>query len=91
MYDNTFIVTLQITKALVQVYEDPYTCYNNVIDDKETDIDCGGICTSTCLYGQSCLVDGDCATNHCRNHICEDVTSMLFDLSFYIHSSGYHL
>ncbi|MBI1970781.1 hypothetical protein HYS47_03470 [Candidatus Woesearchaeota archaeon] len=42
----------------------PTTCENNVRDGDETDVDCGGSCSS-CAAGASCLSDTDCATSFC--------------------------
>ncbi|GBG31335.1 Zinc metalloproteinase-disintegrin-like [Hondaea fermentalgiana] len=35
------------------------TCFNGLLDDGETDVDCGGTC-SPCLPGEVCLTDDDC-------------------------------
>jgi hypothetical protein len=44
----------------------PPPCQNGVKDGSETDIDCGGsFCSTKCQDGQSCINDGDCASNVC--------------------------
>ncbi len=48
----------------------PAACANGVLDDGEGDIDCGGSCASKCKLGQSCNLDGDCATALCSQHLC---------------------
>jgi cysteine-rich repeat protein len=40
-------------------------CNNGVLDNTESDIDCGGDC-KRCLIGQSCDLDSDCYGNLCN-------------------------
>jgi hypothetical protein len=40
-------------------------CGNGQLDTGETDIDCGGICGSTCNVTQSCLTSTDCILGWC--------------------------
>lgn len=56
--------------SLTQTCEYIAKCTNNLKDNDETDIDCGGSCGSTCLLGKSCLNDNDCATSSCRDDLC---------------------
>ncbi|MFP4111398.1 MAG: hypothetical protein ACLFUO_00195 [Candidatus Woesearchaeota archaeon] len=49
--------------------EDP--CTNDVIDDGETDVDCGGIC-GPCEDGNYCEIDSDCISGECYNGRCHD-------------------
>ena len=44
-------------------------CTDQIKNQNETDIDCGGSCPA-CQLGKSCLVDGDCVTNNCTGGIC---------------------
>lgn len=44
------------------------TCTDSIKNQDETDIDCGGSCTS-CTNGKACLTDSDC-TNNCINNVC---------------------
>lgn len=46
----------------------PY-CYNNILDNDETDIDCGGTCMP-CDKGKFCLDNIDCSTLYCLNGRC---------------------
>ncbi|MBD3312876.1 PKD domain-containing protein, partial [Candidatus Woesearchaeota archaeon] len=49
------------------------TCNDGLKGPLETDIDCGGICTSEdkrCDYGQSCSIDDDCKGELCKNGMC---------------------
>ncbi len=46
------------------------TCSDNIKNQDETDIDCGGRCGS-CTNGRSCLINFDCQSNYCNpNKIC---------------------
>jgi plastocyanin len=45
------------------------TCSDNLQNGSETDTDCGGTCPD-CALGDSCLVDGDCATGFCDGGTC---------------------
>ena len=40
-------------------------CMNGMMDNDETDTDCGGSC-SPCMNMDSCLVDGDCTSGFCN-------------------------
>jgi len=42
-------------------------CFNNVKDNNETDVDCGGDTCYPCKPTQTCLVATDCYTNSCDN------------------------
>ncbi|MDO8480575.1 MAG: hypothetical protein Q7S65_02030, partial [Nanoarchaeota archaeon] len=41
------------------------TCTNNVQDSSETDLDCGGTCSTACGTGKKCLRNVDCQNNYC--------------------------
>lgn len=43
----------------------PPACSNGVLDDDETDEDCGGACGASCEGGQDCGGDGDCTSGFC--------------------------
>ena len=45
------------------------TCDDEVQNQDETDVDCGGSCPG-CLLGQSCQEDSDCAQGQCEGDIC---------------------
>ncbi len=51
---------------------DLLTCRNGSLDaSRETDVDCGNLCTQACETGERCLNDTDCATNDvCLNAVC---------------------
>ncbi len=47
-------------------------CPNFLKDGSESDVDCGGVCGSTCLSGQSCFQDLDCQSQVCgADKICQ--------------------
>lgn len=41
------------------------SCSDGVLNQDESDTDCGGVCGASCEAGDSCGVDGDCATDDC--------------------------
>ena len=43
----------------------PPPCQDEVKNNTETDIDCGGDCPTKCAEGQSCLVNEDCTSSNC--------------------------
>ena len=45
------------------------TCDNKIKDQGESDIDCGGICGSTCISGKTCIDNNDCIGD-CINGKC---------------------
>ena len=49
------------------------SCYNDVLDEDESDIDCGGSC-SPCPAGSTCEVDSDCESKNCKDGICQEAT-----------------
>ncbi len=51
-------------------------CGNGVQDGDETDVDCGGSCSSQCGSGGGCQNDDDCVSDACsRDNLCEDPSS----------------
>jgi alpha-tubulin suppressor-like RCC1 family protein len=47
------------------------TCTDGAKNGMETDVDCGGTCSTQCGLHQGCKVDGDCATGHCISGVCD--------------------
>ena len=41
------------------------SCSDGVMNQDETDVDCGGTCGSTCMVGDMCGANGDCTTDIC--------------------------
>jgi hypothetical protein len=46
-----------------------FGCANGVLDDSESDIDCGGVC-GACTPGQLCRADADCQSGACQDGRC---------------------
>ncbi|CAF1274310.1 unnamed protein product [Rotaria sordida] len=46
-------------------------CTDGVMNQNETDIDCGGGMCPKCNNGKSCRLDGDCVSNQCVSNICQ--------------------
>lgn len=47
----------------------PLNCTNGIKDEKETDVDCGGIC-NPCNLNSKCAANIDCKSGFCSNGIC---------------------
>lgn len=47
------------------------TCADGVKDGTESDVDCGGTCTTKCSAGKTCAVNTDCASNNCLAGMCQ--------------------
>ena len=50
------------------------SCSNGVIDDGETDIDCGGQSCAPCEEGEGCDQPSDCASESCATGTCAPAT-----------------
>jgi hypothetical protein len=49
-------------------------CNNTIVDNDETDTDCGGLTTcQRCGIGKVCLADSDCRSVFCKSGFCSDV------------------
>ena len=47
-------------------------CFDGVTNGDESDVDCGGdACVARCQTGQTCSVNGDCASGICNYGICQ--------------------
>ncbi len=49
------------------------TCFDNVTNGLETDVDCGGNC-DPCELGKRCLTHQDCASKYCVNNVCRELS-----------------
>ena len=47
----------------------PY-CYDKIINQDETDVDCGGLVCDACRLGKACFKDRDCAEGSCIKGKC---------------------
>lgn len=43
------------------------TCSDNIKNQDETDVDCGGSCSKNCSMGQSCKISTDCTSQYCSS------------------------
>lgn len=50
----------------------PESCENLELDERETDVDCGGFCGPTCEAGMLCDENSDCISYFCKGGECED-------------------
>ena len=46
------------------------SCDNGLLDDGETDVDCGGPCPTPCMDDEGCSMPGDCDSGVCEDGIC---------------------
>ena len=65
-------ITVYRNGVLVWGYE-PGTCADGMLNQDESDVDCGGICGSTCLVGEMCNTYADCANSNCIGGYCTDM------------------
>ncbi|MBW3000256.1 solute carrier organic anion transporter [Candidatus Woesearchaeota archaeon] len=49
-------------------------CENNVTDEDETDLNCGGLSCPGCPNGKRCLNHSDCISNYCLSNICTEAS-----------------
>ena len=47
------------------------TCVDGILNQDETDVDCGGSCPNKCVVGQSCIVNSDCQSGTCDLNTCQ--------------------
>ncbi len=46
------------------------TCYDEEMNQDESDVDCGGVCGATCVEGQDCVTSADCESSICEDGVC---------------------
>jgi hypothetical protein len=51
------------------------SCSDTVKNGSETDVDCGGSCSTKCANGKLCSVNSDCSSTNCVSGTCQAVTS----------------
>ncbi len=49
------------------------SCTDNLKNQDETDVDCGGSCPK-CQKGKACITSSDCSTTICKNNVCSEST-----------------
>lgn len=47
----------------------PLSCFDEIPNGDETDVDCGGSCPP-CVDGKNCAVDSDCQSDFCHHRVC---------------------
>jgi hypothetical protein len=52
----------------------PDLCIDGMVDQDETDLDCGGAICQPCEDDLGCLIDSDCVNDLCLNNICSSPT-----------------
>jgi hypothetical protein len=57
------------------------TCDDELKNNSETDVDCGGECATKCENDQACGLPIDCASNECVDNICVRSPQAAFTLS----------
>ena len=65
---------VEVTNVFVVSSSDreQYTCYDGLVSEDETDVDCGGTtCSKRCQRGKRCVVDSDCESFLCSGAACQ--------------------
>jgi beta-glucosidase len=52
------------------------TCTDGIKNGSETDVDCGGSCTTKCANGRGCSINADCQGNNCVTGTCQALANM---------------
>ena len=68
---NTELMTVRFDNVRVESTAVVATCADGIQNQDETDVDCGGTSCGACADGQTCSVDGDCASANCVAGVCE--------------------
>ena len=66
LQENLSSEASQANSSLLEAITTDVLCSNNVKDQDETDVDCGGIICSPCPDGKLCMVDSDCENSYCH-------------------------
>ncbi|MFT3771625.1 MAG: hypothetical protein QM820_39940 [Minicystis sp.] len=53
-------------------YHPAMLCDDGVLDEAETDIDCGGPVCDKCDKGKKCDLNADCMSGSCANSVCTE-------------------
>ena len=65
---------VEVTNVFVVTSSDreQYTCYDGIVSEDETDVDCGGTtCSKRCQRSKRCVVDSDCESFLCSGEVCQ--------------------
>lgn len=67
------ITKAEVTTIFAQENSDLWSCYDDELNDDETDKDCGGSCSNKCLLLEKCNTDEDCTDGlYCTKNKCID-------------------
>jgi hypothetical protein len=50
-------------------------CNDGLLNQDETDVDCGGSICQACPLGSTCTIDGDCISDLCAAGVCSSATT----------------
>jgi hypothetical protein len=53
-------------------------CLDGAKGGTETDVDCGGMCSTKCAFGKSCVGGADCTTGFCDAGLCTSLDRIVF-------------
>ena len=71
-YEASDVAGNKATGAERIIFASASSCYNNIQDGGETDIDCGGDSTCVrCDISKICSADSDCISRYCKDGICQ--------------------
>jgi hypothetical protein len=48
------------------------TCADKLLNQDETDVDCGGSICGACSNDKSCAINSDCVSRYCESSVCKD-------------------
>ena len=69
----------QIQNVFEQENTDNWSCYDGMISERETDVDCGGDCVNGCMLQQRCHSNQDCVEGlFCTKGSCIDRSIHLY-------------
>jgi hypothetical protein len=77
-------------KANINFVSEP-TCFDGVMNQGETSVDCGGPCVgkNSCPDNSQCSSNSDCKSGECQSHVCqgehlltEIIRRVLFSVQF---------
>jgi hypothetical protein len=63
------------------------SCSDGVRNGAETDVDCGGSCSTKCATGGACSVNADCTTNLCSSGRCRSWDPSSLSPAFWLDAS----
>jgi beta-glucosidase len=52
------------------------SCTDTFKNGSETDVDCGGACTTKCANGRTCAINADCQSGNCVSGVCSTTANV---------------